>query len=431
MGVAQEGLPRDAHDVPMRTALTRMKRIALGLLAGAAVLYIVASLLEARHPAWGYVAAFSEAAMVGAIADWFAVVALFRHPLGLPIPHTAIIPNNKDRIGENLATFITSNFLSTPQVLDKLRRFDLAARAADWLADERHAEQVATHLAAALRYALGALDDERVRHFFRSAVLDELVKIDVATLGGQLLEVLTADGRHHQLLDALLRRLTRLLDNEPLKDQIAEVIAGEVKYLRYIGLDNVAGRYATAKMVTGLIRLMSEMADDPQHPLRLQFDQGMTALVQRLREDPQLRERVDAVRVELLASPALAAYLQGLWSQLLEWMRADLGRPESTLRARVVAAIRMVGDKLRADPAMQGWINEQLVVNAPRWIDRYREDIRGYIVTRVGEWNTREMTEELERNIGRDLQFIRVNGTLVGGMVGLGIHAATHAARML
>jgi uncharacterized membrane-anchored protein YjiN (DUF445 family) len=409
--------------------LARMKMIALGLLAGAALLYIVASLLEHRHPAWGYVAAFSEAAMVGAIADWFAVVALFRHPLGVPIPHTAIIPNNKDRIGENLATFITSNFLSTPQVLDKLRRFDVAARAADWLADERHAEQVATHLAAALRYSLGALDDERVRHFFRTAVVEELVKVDVATIGGQLLEVLTSDGRHHEVLDAVLRKLTRLLDNEPLKAQIADVIASEVKYLRYIGLDNVAGRYATTKMVTGLIRLMGEMAEDPAHPLRLQFDEAVAALAVRLRDDPELRARIDAIRIELLASPALAGYLQGLWSQLVEWMRADLDRPDSTLRARTVAAIRLVGDKLRADAAMQAWINEQLVANAPRWIERYREDIRRYIITRVGEWNTREMTDELERNIGRDLQFIRVNGTLVGGMVGLLIHAATHIAR--
>jgi uncharacterized membrane-anchored protein YjiN (DUF445 family) len=280
-----------------------------------------------------------------------------------------------------------------------------------------------------VRYALGALDDERVRHFFRTAVIEELVKLDVATIAGQLLDVLTSDGRHHEVLDALLRKLTRLLDNEPLKAQIAEVIASEVKYLRYVGLDNVAGRYATTKMVTGLIRQMGEMAEDPAHPLRLQFDEAVAALAVRLRDDPELRGRVDAIRLELLASPALAGYLQGLWTSLVEWMRADLARPESTLRARVAAAIRLVGDKLRADTAMQAWINEQLVTNAPRWIERYREDIRRYIVARVGEWNTREMTDELERNIGRDLQFIRVNGTLVGGMVGLIIHAATHVAR--
>src|SRR6185295_10839910 len=160
-------------------------------------------------------------------------------------------------------------------------------------------------------------------------------------------------------------------------------------------------RYATTKMVTGLIRLMGDMADDPAHPLREQFDEAVAVLAVRLRDDPELRTRVDAIRLELLASPALAGYLQGLWTSLVAWMRADLASPDSSLRARTVAAIRLIGDKLRADPAMQAWINEQLVINAPRWIDRYREDIRRYIVTRVGEWNTREMTDELERNIGR------------------------------
>ncbi|MFL6663970.1 MAG: DUF445 domain-containing protein, partial [Rhizobacter sp.] len=395
--------------------LIRMKRVALGLLVGAAALYVVATWLQARHPAWPWVAAFSEAAMVGAIADWFAVVALFRHPLGVPIPHTAIIPSNKDRIGENLATFICANFLSTAQVLDKLRRFDTASRVAAWLADAQRAEQVAGHVAGVLRYALTALDDERVRQFFRATLLDELAKVDVATIGGQLLDVLTADRRHHELLDAVLRKLSGLLDNEALKEQMAEVIASEVKVLRFVGLDTVAGRYATKKLVSGVIRLIGEMATDPAHPLRLQFDEYIASIVVRLKDDAVLRERVEAVKRDLLASPSLAGYLQGLWSSLVGWLRDDLARTDSMLRERTAAAIRYVGEKLRDDPAMQTWINEQLVTSAPRWIERYREDIRQYIIARVSEWNTAEMTRELERNIGRDLQFIRVNGTLVGG----------------
>ena len=408
-----------------------MKWIALGLLAGAGALYLAAALLQHRDPAWGYLAAFSEAAMVGAIADWFAVVALFRHPLGIPIPHTAIIPSNKDRIGENLATFICANFLSTPQVLDKLRRFDAAARLAQWLASATHAEQVATHLSAALRYALGALDDERVRHFFRATVLDQLDRIDVARLAGQLLDVLTTDRRHQGVLDAVLRKLAAMLDDEALKERIAEVIANEVKYLRFLGLDTVAGRYATSKMVAGVIHLVGEMADDPDHPVRLQFDEFVASFVARLQHDRELRTKVESIQRELLASPALADYLQGLWSDVVAWIRADLERDDSALRARTVAAIQLVGEKLQADTAMQAWINEQLLTTAPRWIERYREDIRLYIVARVGDWNTEEMTNELERNIGRDLQFIRINGTLVGGLVGLSIHTATQLARGL
>ena len=405
--------------------LARMKWIAFGLLVAAGALYLTASLLQARHPAWSYVAAFSEAAMVGAIADWFAVVALFRHPLGLPIPHTAIIPSNKERIGANLANFICANFLGTEAVLAKIERFDLATRLAHWLADRRHAEQAAGHLGAALVYALGALDDRRVRRFIRTTLIEQLDKADVARLAGTLLDALTTDGRHQALLDALLRKLAGLLDDDDLKTQIAEVIAAEVKYLKFVGLDNVAGRYATTKMVAGVVRLVGEMADQPGHPLRLEFDAFVASLVPRLKHDPALRAQWLAVQRDLLASPALAGSLQGLWNDAVDWIRSDLGRDDSLLRRRTVAAIQRVGDKLAGDSAMQAWLNEQLLSAAPRWIERYREDIRLYIIARVDDWNTGEMTTELERNIGRDLQFIRINGTLVGGLVGLTIHALT------
>jgi len=404
-----------------------MKLIALALLCAAAVAYAVASALRVRHPGWGYLAAFSEAAMVGAIADWFAVVALFRHPLGLPIPHTAIIPSNKDRIGENLATFICNNFLSTEQVLDKLKSFDAAGKLARWLADERHAQQLTHHLSALIRYAVSALDDVRVREFFKTTVLEQVDRLDAATLSGQVIEVLTTDGRHQAVLDALLRRLAHVLDNDELKAHVAEVIASEVKYLRFVGLDNVAGRYATTKLISGLIRLVAEMADEPDHPLRLQFDEFVVDFAARLKHDEELRERVEGIKRELLASPALATYLQGVWSEVIDWVRGDLEREDSSLRARATMAVRMFGERLQSDAAMQAWINEQLMLQSPRLIDRYREDIRQYIIARVAQWNAQEMTDELERNIGRDLQFIRINGTLVGGLVGLLIHTVTQA----
>jgi len=402
-----------------------MKLVALALLCTAALAYAVASALRARHPAWGYLAAFSEAAMVGAIADWFAVVALFRHPLGLPIPHTAIIPSNKDRIGENLATFICNNFLSTEQVLEKLKSFDAAGKLARWLADERHAQQLTLHLGAVVRYAVSALDDARVREFFKTTVLEQVDRLDAATLSGQVIEVLTTDGRHQAVFDALLRRLAHVLDNDELKARVAEVIASEVKYLRFVGLDNVAGRYATTKLIAGLIRLVAEMADEPDHPLRLQFDEFVIDFAARLKHDEELRERVEGIKRELLGSPALATYLQGVWSEVIEWVRGDLEREDSSLRARATVAVRMFGERLQSDAAMQAWINEQLMLQSPRLIERYREDIRQYIIGRVAQWNAQEMTDELERNIGRDLQFIRINGTLVGGLVGLVIHTAT------
>ena len=402
-----------------------MKLIALALLGAAALVYITAVVLHGRHPAWGYVAAFAEAAMVGAIADWFAVVALFRHPLGLPIPHTAIIPSNKDRIGENLATFICANFLSTEQVLAKVQELDPARRLATWLAEPRHAQGLAEHLSSALAYAIGVLDDERVRAFFRSTVVARLEQVDVSLLAGQLLDALTAGQRHQQVLDGILQQLARMLDDESIKAEVAEVVAAEVKYLKVVGLDNVAGRYATEKMVAGMVRLVGEMGADPAHPLRLRFDEFVAGFIGRLKDDPEVRLKGESIKQELLAHPALSAYLQGLWSETIAWLQRDLGSEGSTIREQAMLGTRSLGEKLLADAAMRDWINEQLRIAAPRWIERYREDIRRYIVARVGDWNAAEMTRELERNIGRDLQFIRINGTLVGGLVGLAIYSAT------
>jgi uncharacterized membrane-anchored protein YjiN (DUF445 family) len=406
-----------------------MKRVALGLLFAAALLYAAAAALEARHSAWGYVAAFAEAAMVGAIADWFAVVALFRHPLGLPIPHTAIIPANKDRIGARLAGFICNNFLSTPQVLAKLAQFDPAARLAHWLSRPEHAAKLGDHLVAAARYGLAAFDDARVRDFLGRMASAGLAQLDISRLAGQALDALTANGRHQALLDDVLKQVAGVVEGDEVQDRITEAIAREIKALRYVGLDQVAAKLATRKIVAAAARTIGELAAEPAHPLRLRFDAFMREFVERLKTDPEFQRRGEAIRAELQAHPALGDYLHGLWSELLAWLHGDLAKTGSSIRLRIVAMSGALGARLAADEAMRRWINEQIVDAAPRAIERYREDIRRYIVERVSEWNADEMTVELERNIGRDLQFIRVNGTLVGGLVGLGIHAATQVWR--
>ncbi len=406
-----------------------MKRIAFGLLCAAAALYALASALHDQHPAWGYVAAFAEAAMVGAIADWFAVVALFRHPLGLPIPHTAIIPSNKDRIGAKLAGFICDNFLSTQQVLAKLRDFDAAARLADWLARPASGEKLGQWGVAAARYGLAAFDDERVRDFMGRTAAAGLGKVDLSRLMGQALDALTAGGRHQALLDDVLQQLARMLEGEEVQAHITEAIAREIRTLRYVGLDQVAAKLATRKIVAAVANTVAELAAEPEHPMRRRFDQFMDDFVVRLKLDPDFRQRGEQIRAELMAHPALGEYLHGLWSELLAWLHQDLGRGDSTIARRVAAMTGALGERLRADAAIRGWINEQLEAAAPAAIERYREDIRRYIEQRVAEWNAAEMTVELERHIGRDLQFIRINGTLVGGLVGLSIHAATQLLR--
>ena len=409
-----------------------MKRIALGLLCSAAVLYALASYFEhaaGAHPAWGYLAAFAEAAMVGAIADWFAVVALFRHPLGLPIPHTAIIPSNKDRIGANLANFICNNFLSTAQVLAKVRAFDAAGRIAGWLARPASGEKLGDWGVAATRYALTAFDDERVRAFIGRAAAVGLARVDLSRFVGQTLDALTAGGRHQVLLDDVLAQVAVLLEGEEAQAHITEAIAREIKALRFVGLDQVAARAATRKIVSAVARAVGSLATEPDHPLRRRFDHFVDDFVVRLQHDPEFQQRGEQIRAELMAHPALGDYLHGLWGELLAWLDDDLARADSSIRQRIAALASGMGAHLQADEGIRRWINEQVEAAAPLAIERYREDIRRYIVERVAEWNADEMTTELERNIGRDLQFIRINGTLVGGLVGLAIHAATQLLR--
>jgi uncharacterized membrane-anchored protein YjiN (DUF445 family) len=404
-----------------------MKWLAGSLLAGAALLFVVSTLLARQHPGWRYAAAFAEAAMVGGIADWFAVVALFRHPLGLPIPHTAIIPSNQQRIGRELADFICAHFLATPQVLDKLRALDPALRLAQWLARPESAQRLSQHALAAARYGLQAFGDERVQRFVGELLTEQLRALDVSRIAGQVLDVLTAQGRHQALLDEVLVQMGGVLRDEEVQTRIAESIAAEVKYLRYVGLDKVAGEVVAKKVVAGVGRLIGEMADDPQHELRQRFDRFMAVYVERLKSDPALHERGEQLKNELLSHPHIGGYLQGLWHDLLGWLQRDLADDDSLIGQRIREATAGLGARLLADAEMRQWINDQFLAAAPAAIERYREDIRHYIVSRVDAWDTAEMTRELERSIGRDLQFVRVNGTLVGGLVGLLIYAASQA----
>ena len=428
--------------------LATMKRFALALLCGAALLYALAVWrggLPAAWPYWSYVAAFAEAALVGAIADWFAVVALFRHPLGLPIPHTAIIPANKDRIGANLAGFICNNFLSTPQVLAKLDEFDAGRRLADWLAQPANAAKLGGLAVTVARHGLTAFDDDRVRDFLGRAAVAGLARIDFSVLAGQALDALTAGGRHQALLDDVLAQVVKLIEGDEIQERMTDAIAREIKTLRYVGLDQMAARLATRKIVSALARTLNDIAAHPHadtaadaadgttpvgpHPLRLRFDRFMDDFIVRLKLDPEFRRRGEQIRAELMAHPALGNYLHGLWGELLAWFDADLAHPRSTIALRVEKMAGALGTRLQSDEAIRCWINEQIVAAAPLAIERYREDIRLYIVERVDEWNVDEMTHELERNIGRDLQFIRINGTLVGGLVGLAIHIITQWLR--
>lgn len=406
-----------------------MRRWALGLLLAAALLYVLGTALAPRHAGWGYLAAFAEAAMVGAVADWFAVVALFRRPLGLPIPHTAIIPASKQRIGHALAGFMAGHFLTTEQVMARLRDVDAGARAAAWLARPEHAAGVAGRLAGAGTWLVQALDDPRVHQFVVGLARAGLREVDVARLTGQLMLALTQERRHQELLDGVLAQLAHLLGDDAVQESMSEAIARELRALKLVRLDQLAARLATRKVVVIVARMLIDMAEDPRHSLRLRFDETVARWADRLQHDEAVRRRGERLRDALLDHPALASYVHQLWSSLLAWLQADLRQDQSWLRQRLAGATQSMAERVADDAALRAWINGELRAALPAFIERYRPAVAAFIEARVQAWDARELSAVLERHIGRDLQFIRINGTLVGGLVGLLIHALTQWLR--
>jgi uncharacterized membrane-anchored protein YjiN (DUF445 family) len=403
----------------------RMKLVAGLLLLTAALLYALGTALIPRHPAWGYLAAFAEAAMVGGIADWFAVTALFRRPLGLPIPHTAIIPRSKARIGRKLSEFITSHFLTTPLVLAKLRELELGRRLADWLRHPDNADAFARQLVGIARFGVTALREEPVRAFVQGKLVERLRGLDLAPLLGQLLEMLTRQGRHQAMLDEVLVKLDALLQDDETRAMVARAISSEIRSLRFLGLSKTVGGWSANKVVDGISALLAEVAHDPSHPLRERLDEQVAHYIVRLRHDPEYGLRVERIAAQLLEHPATVAYLQHLWQELADWLQQDLERPDSRIAARIVELTRGLGESLAADAAMREWIDAKLMEAAPGLLERYRSRVGDYIAERVEQWESRELVAQMEQSVGKDLQYIRINGTLVGGLVGLALHALT------
>lgn len=408
-----------------RLRLKQSRMLATGLLVFVAMLYLASRYFEPLHPALVYVAAFAEAAMVGALADWFAVEALFRRPLGLPIPHTAILPRNKGRIADNLGTFIQSNFLSTERILGKISEFDPAARLSAWLDRPQSQKRIASLAVRGASYALNVLDDRRVLAFLQGSVVAQLQRLDIARLGGEMLEILTANGRHHALLNEMLREIDALLEQPGIQERLAGLIASELNFLRYVQLDQAAGRYLSDKLVHGIRKELKDINADPHHPIRARFDLYAAEFVEKLKHDPQWQQKGEQLKDEWLHHPALAACAQTLWQQFTTWLHADLHKTDSTLRARILELAASLANRLQKDSELRAWINEQIATAAPPLIEEYRDKIGQFIAEQVKAWDDRYMVERLELNIGTDLQFIRVNGTLVGGLIGLLIEVVT------
>ncbi|MBB3939002.1 uncharacterized membrane-anchored protein YjiN (DUF445 family) [Novosphingobium fluoreni] len=397
-----------------------MRRTATGLLLLMAAAFVALQLLRGSHPAWGYAIAFTEAAMVGGLADWFAVTALFRHPLGLPIPHTAIIPTNKDRIADTMAVFLKDNFLTPQVVARRLVGFNLAAAAGTFLADPDRSGQSRLRAGAAnlLADVLESLDPERLGTQVRAGLVHQLEKIELSPLLGQMLSAAIADRRHLPLLEGAIRWAGNALEaNEDLVRAMIRERANSL--LRFAGLDT---RLANA-VLDGLYKLLAEMVVQPDHPLKLKIETMMEELAHNLVHDPATRLKVERAKLDLLANPAVSEWWQSVWERLRRSLIEAARNPDTALGTRITGMLGELGQALRQDPALQLQINRFARRTLVGVVSRYGDEIVRIVSETVKRWDAHTVTARIEGAVGRDLQFIRINGTLVGGLFGLAIHA--------
>ncbi|MEW9854900.1 DUF445 domain-containing protein [Novosphingobium sp. M1R2S20] len=397
-----------------------MRRTATGLLLFMAVAFIALQRLAGTHPAWGFAIAFTEAAMVGGLADWFAVTALFRRPLGLPIPHTAIIPTNKDRIADTMAAFLRDNFLTPQVVARRVSGFNLAASAGAFLAGPGNSGQSRLRAGAANLFAdvLESLDPERIGTQVRAGLAHQLEKVELAPLLGQMLSASIADRRHLPLIEGAIRWAGEALEaNEGLvRTMISERANG---LMRFAGLDT---RLANA-VLDGLYKLMAEMIVQPDHPLKLKIELMLEDLSNKLENDPATRLKVERAKLDLLSNPAVGEWWQGVWERLRRSLIDAARNPDATLGTRITGMMGELGQALQHDPALQHQLNRFARRTMVGIASRYGDEIVRIVSETVKRWDAQTVTERLEGAVGRDLQFIRINGTLVGGLLGLGIHA--------
>jgi uncharacterized membrane-anchored protein YjiN (DUF445 family) len=396
-----------------------MRRTATGLLLAMAALFALARSQLGTHPAWEWVLAFTEAAMVGGLADWFAVTALFRHPLGLPIPHTAIIPENKDRIADSMARFLQSNFLIPTVVARRMRAMNLARALGDFLARPEGGEvsRIRGGAGELMAEVLESLDPERLGGQVKAGLLHQLERLEVSPLLGQMLAAAIADKRHLPLLDALIRWAGLTLeDNEEMVRQIIHDKANAV--IRWTGLDD----RLSSSVLDGLYRLLAEVLVDPNHPLRRKIEEGLEQLAHDLQHDEAMRAKVEGMKNDLLANPALGTWWTGVWERLRVSLIATARDPKGGVAGPLTSMLGELGQALREDSGLQRQINRFARRTAVGIATRYGGQIVQLVSETVKRWDARTVTDRIENAVGRDLQFIRVNGTLVGGLVGVLIH---------
>lgn len=400
-------------------ALRRTKAVATLALALCVAVFLGARSLQDSWPALAYVAAFAEAAAVGGLADWYAVVALFRRPLGLPIPHTAIIPRNKDRIADNLGRFIEANFLAPGPVREKLRQVDFALLAADWLADPRRAAVLSRFVARLVPQALAATEGSGLRDFIGQRIAAQVEKVELAPLAADLLSAFTAERRHQRIFDEVLRVFGGLLRDEETLAALRERIRQELPTLAKMFQ---ADAYLLKRLVAAAGTLLAEAEADPDHALRREFDRFVENFVADLRDSPAYAERAERLKRDLLARPELRGLAENFWSGLRAFAEQDVGAEDSILRRHLADLFAEIGRQLRQEPGLRADMNHGFVVALSAFVENQKSGVATFIADQVRSWDIVQLTRLVELNIGRDLQYIRFNGMLIGGLAGLALH---------
>ncbi|MFJ2112816.1 DUF445 domain-containing protein [Streptomyces sp. NPDC087850] len=412
-----------ADDEEKLRGVRRMKATATGLLLLVALVYALATWAKnSGAGAWtGYVAAAAEAGMVGALADWFAVTALFRHPLGLPIPHTAIIANKKDQLGASLGRFVGENFLSVEVVRTRLRALGVGGRLGTWLAQPAHADRVTAELATALRGALTVLRDADVQAVVGEAITRRAEAVEIAPGLGKTLDKVVADGAHHRAVDLICSRAHDWLVEHG--DSVMDAVQGGAPGWTPRFVDRRIGD----RVYKELLRFISEMRDMPTHPARGAVDRFLRDFAADLQSDTDTRARVERLKSELLARPEVQDIIASAWSSVRAMVMSAAEDDRSELRLRARASLLSLGSRLATDDRLQGKLDGWIEEAAAYVVSTYRGEITSLISDTVASWDAADTSKKIEAHIGRDLQFIRINGTVVGALAGLLIYTLSHA----
>jgi uncharacterized membrane-anchored protein YjiN (DUF445 family) len=400
-----------------RRQLAAARRRATALLAAVTALFVVVTAVGAHGTLLGYVQAGAEAAMVGGVADWFAVTALFRRPLGLPIPHTALIVERKDQFAATLGQFVQENFLNADVLTDRIRSAGLVPKMAAGLADEANATRLAGHAADAAVTVADALRDEDVQRVLSAELAKALEGIEIAPLAGRILRVVVAGGHHADLFNLIMRAADQYLADH--YTDLRDLFEGEAP--RWV--PDAVYRRVFDRLHSRLRQRLTAMAADPHDQTRHQFDEWLAGLPARLETDPGLRERGEDLKRDVLGSPVLRDWSSSLWQHAKDALRAQAADPESALHRRLAEALVAVGQRLESDSHLQDGLERMVESGVRALADRFHDELAGLVTGTIERWDAEQTSSQLELLLGRDLQFIRINGTVVGAGVGLALHA--------